>query len=249
MRPGSSRIDDRLRDVDAVGGDAHVPGHAVGVADLLREFGDQSLPLRGGHGGDLLADSVLAHRRPSRHHVGRLNRPRTGGNRRGGPGDRRWREGLGDVGGRVGVGRTKPVQRVRDLLTQLVGPHRQHVARYDRVATGQRDEQRRGTGANRHRPVIGDVESAVAGFGDPRPDRRESRGDLIGAVVRGDRRDDKAPRRVVAGGRNAARVVPGGVGRGAGPEFVAAADFPHDGVDVRRQTASRLIPAVGQPPQ
>ena len=87
--PDRCRIDDRLRDVDAVGGDAHVPGHPVGVADLLREFGDQSLALRWGHGGDLFADAVLAHRRPSRHHVGRLNRPRPGGHRRGGAGDRR----------------------------------------------------------------------------------------------------------------------------------------------------------------
>ena len=106
-----------------------------------------------------------------------------------------------------------------------------------------------GTGAYRHRPVVGDVESAAAGFGDPRPYRRESRGDLIGAVARGDRRDDEAPRCVVACGRNAARVVPGGVGRGARREFVVASDFSHDGVDVRRQTASRPVPLVGEPPQ
>ncbi len=242
-------VDDRLRDVDAVGGDPHIPGHAVGVADLLWEFRDQSLTLRRCHGGDLLADAVLARRRPCRHHVGCLHRPGSRGNRRGGPRDRRRRERLLDVAGCVGVGGGESVQRVRGLVSQLVGPHREHVVRDDGVATGQRDEQRRGTGTNGHCPVIGDVESAAAGFGDPRQQRCLRGGDLVGAIARGDRRDDEVARRVVAGGRNASRVVPGGVGRGTGPEFVAAADFPHDGVDMRRQTACRLVPAVGESSQ
>ena len=88
----------------------------------------------------------------------------------------RWREGLGDVVGRVVIGRTKLIQRVRDLPAQFVGPHLEHVARDDRIATGQRDEQRRRAGAYRHRTVVGDVESAATGFGDPHSHRRESRG-------------------------------------------------------------------------
>ncbi len=46
-------VDDRLRDVDAVGGDPHVPRHAVGVADLLGELVDEPLPLIGCHRRDL----------------------------------------------------------------------------------------------------------------------------------------------------------------------------------------------------
>ncbi len=88
-----------------------------------------------------------------------------------------------------------------------------------------------------------------AGFGDPRQQRCLRGGDLVGAITRGDRRDDEVARRVVPGGRNASRVVSGGVGGGTGPEFVAAADFPHDGVDMRSHTACCLVPAVGESSQ
>jgi hypothetical protein len=110
-----------------------------------------------------------------------------------------------------GVGRTKSVQRVVDLHLQCVGPHRQHVACYDSVAAGQRDEQWRGTGANRLCAVVGNVASAIVGFGDPRLHRQLSRSDVVGAVSRADRCDDRAPPRVVAG--DAARVIPNGGGQ------------------------------------
>ena len=169
---------------------------------------------------------------PSRNDVGRLNRPRACRDRRGGSRGRRRRERLLDVARCIGVGRTESVQRVGDLLAQRAGPNRQQVARDGGVAAGQRDEQGRRAGANRHCAVIGDVESAVAGFSDPRLYRRLGRGDLVGAVPGGDGGDDEVAGRIIAGGRDAARVVPGGVCRRAGPEFVAAADLPHDGVDV-----------------
>ena len=117
------------------------------------------------------------------------------------------------------------------------------------VAAGQRDEQRRRTGANRHRAVVGDVESAVAGFGDQGPYRLQSLSDLVGAIACGGGGEDQGARCIVAGGGDGSGVVLGGVGGGAGPEFATAADFVRHGVDVCRETSRGLIPFICEPTQ
>ncbi len=93
----------------------------------------QSLPLCGGHRGDLVGDAVLAHHRPTGHEVagGRDRAP--AGTGRGRLRSRRGERFL-DVAGGVGVRGAQPVQRVDDLSGQFVARNRQQIARHVGIA-------------------------------------------------------------------------------------------------------------------
>ena len=233
---------------DPIRGDPHLPWHAVGVADLPGELGDQPLPLLRRHRGDLVRDAVLAHRRPTRNDVAGLHRPRAGRNGRGGPRRRRWRERLRDVVGGIGV--RGPERSSASMIcrasssARITSMSRATEASPPDSATSSAE----GPASNRHRTVVGDVEPLGFRGANRRQHVGACRRDLLGAVTSGDGRGDHharyARRRrqqcTFARSRAASAV-------GAGPEYRWV--IAHDGVDVSGQTPRRLIPAVGQPPQ
>ena len=129
-------VGDRLRDVDPVGRDPHVPRHPVGVADLLGELSTR----RWRCPGDIAAIWSAIRSWPIADQPATTSASGTGQAPAGavsafGARDRVQR--LGDVAGGVGVGRAQPVEGRRDL-------RREQVSRHLGAAAGQGDQQRRG---------------------------------------------------------------------------------------------------------